>query len=293
VNPLTCLLARTIRTWLIDHGVIERGDVDLLWGDALEFGTGEYQQYSEGSFDALIAENVYTGQFFENQVQMTSHTMQAGLVPTERDDQNTCWSRRTTVPVVPSSMVTCLELVECGERDGPDGDPIDRTMTGEYPYVEFEYTADRPAPIVSTVACEIRSAGQVGAALAFSVLKLGPEDYIGRGRDRFLGNDVLLVLDGPIAVEAGDTVACGLAYRAGDDLGDLVFELRGPADADRRRLDIGEQRHRRNRAAFAEATGLDPSFDFCTPTETPGVTYQTVRGGERQTVYSGRIDPGS
>jgi hypothetical protein len=294
LNPLTCLLARRIRSWLYDVGAIPDGTITILWGDAFEFGVTEYPAYADEQFDVLIVENISTGLFTEYQLQLIAHAARQGLVET----CGSPWryeSARITTPVVPSSMVTSLELVELDEPLADRTDVVlSRTdltptpLTDEYPYAEFDFTAERSPAIVSTVRCRVHSAGRIDAITIFDRLQLGPGDYLGRDPERFLGSDVLLSLATPLSVEIGDRIVCGLAYETGDEITDAVVEVTRATDTESTwtSLDIDPEIHRRNRQQFADRTGLEPSFDLLSLPAGLRVRSEVVHDGRRHLVFT-------
>lgn len=294
LNPITCLLSRRIKQWLTTQEAMGSEAVSILWGDACRFTTAEYLNYPIDEFDLVVVENLSTGQLFEKQIQMVSHVHSAGLLSTVSGRDRAV--SPTGSQFVPSSMTTQIELVELESK--PDSErfragsthelqeQVTTVLTDTYPYVEFDYATEPSPAVISTVSVEAQSSGTVDAAALFSEIHLGTGEVIQRGSAAFVGSDVHLVFDDPLPVQTGDTVVCRIAYIAGDDPQDIVFEVANTTTDDaEHRWYLGHQRHQENSARFADRSGLD-QLRFYEGQQDTAVRYETVVDGTRRTVFT-------
>lgn len=279
LNPVTCVLADIITADLYRKGLLpKKNTVNIVWSDALKFGAVEYTQYTDTKFDALISENIYTGMFFELQMQMVSRVMDNNLVPVNREIINGFTHRSTTAEVVPEAMSSAVELVDLGdyEPDTPSevlidiedkGYGINKTLTNAYPYDILSYNVEEPSNVFVKLRYTIQQKGTVDAINIYSIVKLSDGDYIGRNENEFLSNDHIVHLNNSIPVKEGDEIILTLAYNEADAVTDGIFEVRKihkdqiPSEYDAR-LAISEREHEINKLQYKERNNIKQELDL-------------------------------
>lgn len=238
LNPVTCLLSDIIVRDLYQNGLIDRREsVNIVWSDALKFGEVEYTQYSDFKFDTIISENIYTGMFYELQMQMISRIMENDLVEVQREIINGYTHRTTSANLVPEAMASAAELVDLGEYEPSvasevlidvedKGYGVNKKLTRSYPYDILSYNVEEPSNIMVQIRYDIIESGKIDAINIYSVVKLSDGDYIVRNENEFLNNDHLVHLNKPVKVEEGDEVIATIAYNEADSVTDGIFEIR-------------------------------------------------------------------
>lgn len=236
LNPVTCILAEMIVTFLEDNGAIPRKSIEIFWGDALKFGKDEYKYFRGKKFDTVISENIYTGMFFELQMKMLSHILRDGLVETKMRFSHGFFAINTTASVVPEGMSSCVELVELEGYDfkRPTEVWLDlkkkgvkmNALTKDHVYDQIFFKVDEPSDVVSVIKFKALRNGEVNAVNFYSAIRMMTGDYIDRNENKFLNNDSLLILDKPVQVKKGDIVIVGVAYNEGDSVKDVILEVR-------------------------------------------------------------------
>ena len=280
LNPITCILSGIIVDDLYRQGLLDRKEsVNIVWGDALKFGRVEYEQYSDFIFDTIISENIYTGMFFELQMQMLSRLMDNKLVEVNREIINGQPHRKIMGGVVPSSMASAAELVDFGEYepdipsevliDIKDKDhDINKVLSEQQPYDIIDYNVEEPSDIFSKIRFTATETGNIDAINIYSVVKLSDGDYITRNENEFLSNDHIIHLNESISVKEGDEIIVTIGYNEADAVTDGIFEVRkvnedGSIPEDyQARLDISERDHEINKLQYKKNNNIKHELDL-------------------------------
>jgi len=280
LNPITCILSGIIIDDLYRNGLLDRKEsVNIVWGDALKFGRVEYKQYSDFTFDTVISENIYTGMFFELQMQMLSQLMDNKLVDVKRDIINGHPHRKIAGNVVPSSMASAAELIELENYD-PDvpsevlidiqekGHDISKKLTKPQPYDIMDYNIEEPSEILAKIRFKANKKGHVDAINIYSVVKLSDGDYITRNENEFLSNDHIIHLNESIFVNEGDELIVTIGFNESDSVTDGIFEVRKinnnnsiPENYDSR-LNIKERNHEINKLKYKTKNNIKHDLDL-------------------------------
>jgi len=280
LNPVTCVLSDIVVNDLYRVGILERKEsVNIVWGDALKFGRVEYKQYSDFTFDTVISENIYTGMFFELQMQMLSRIMENELVEVEREIINGYAHRAMNASVVPSSMASAAELVDFGDYEtdiasevlidiNEKGYDVEKVLAESQPYDIIDYNVEEPAGILAKIRFDIEEKGMIDAINIYSVVKLSDGDYITRNENEFLSNDHIVHLNESVEVDEGDEVVVTIAYNEADAVTDGIFEVRKvdddkgiPNDYDAR-LDVTEREHEINKLQFKKVNNIQHDLNL-------------------------------
>lgn len=271
LNPITCLLAKIIKEYLEKNKVIPKNSIDILWGDALEFGSKEYKEFKNKQFDVLISENIYTGMFFELQMKIISNILRNNLI---RREEKLVHGRMTLVAssaVIPEGMSSGAELVELSAHNLKTTNEVlldlkrkkikIRALTKDHIYDQLDFREDEVSSIISIVKFKILRNGSINAVNLSSTIRMMDGDYIDRNENKFLSNDSILILNKNIRVNKGDVIILGLAYNEADSIDDIILELRkmnrdgSVDDKYDARLNISANEHKNNINKFKRKNG--------------------------------------
>jgi hypothetical protein len=276
INPLTCILAKNIFDDLSEKGLVKRYSLDILWNDVLKFATEEHRRYFDETFDAVITENIYTGMFFELQMEMVKHILRTGLVETEKEMIKGVEKISSKAPVIPSAMSSGLQLAEVsGEWNEPMEVRLDfedrggevEALSKDHIYDQIDFSVVEEGDILSVMRFHVTEGGELNALLNYSTVRIKELDYIGRNENDFLNNDSIFFLNEPIQVEEGDQVIVGLAFNQSVAAKDLIIEVRkvreyGEPEAYDARLDVSERKQEINKSKFKTRNDVRQDLDL-------------------------------
>lgn len=265
-NLITVLLAKIIIEYMEENNVIPKDSITILWGDFLKFATEEYKNYRNKKFDVLISENIYTGMFYELQMQGINHVLDANLIKRSKEPDHgiyTYVAKATVIPKALSSMIQPVEVTNYKSRHISEtlidikklGAKV-KFLAPERIYDQIRFYAKEPLNIVSITKFKIQKDGILNGIDIASTVCMMDGDYIGRNENKFLSNDSILLLNKGIDVKKGDLVVVGLAYNSGDHIKDIILEVRklnkdGSANKDYdARLNISAYKHNENKRIF-------------------------------------------
>lgn len=280
LNPITVVLTDIIIEDMYVKGLLPRREsVNIVWSDALNFGVVEYDQYSDHTFDALISENIYTGMFYELQMQMISRVMENGLVRSDREIINGFTHRTTSANVIPEAMSSAAELVDLGEYKSDlasevlidieaNGYGVKKQLCDPQPYDTLEYSVEEPSNIMAKMRCQMKSSGSVDAINIYSIVRLSDGDYIMRNENEFLNNDHIIHLNKSIDVEEGDEILLTIAYNEADSIKDGIFEVRKIgkdghiSEEPDTRLNIDQRQHEINKLRYKDRNSIKQDLEL-------------------------------
>ena len=281
INPLTCILAKNIFDDLAEKGLFkrfERDNIKILWTDVLNFGTEEHRRFYGETFDTLISENIYTGMFYELQMEMIKHIIRTGFVEREEDIVKGVKKLKTSASVIPSAMSSGLQLAEVsGEQKEPVEVRLDfeerggevNTLSKDHIYDQMDFSAIEEPDILSVMRFHVTESGTLNALINYSAIRINQLDYIGRNENDFLNNDSIFFLNEPIEVEEGDQILVGLAFNQSVSAKDSIIEVRkvrddGEPESYDARLDVSERKHKINKAEFKSRNNVNQELDLKT-----------------------------
>ncbi len=213
INAVTAVFARRVVRRCEELGLIEPGRVTIRLGDALKYRP---EQDSE-PFNALIGENLYTGQFNELQVQMNDHLLR---FVARRDNK-----------IIPQGLVNGVELTEMpaeirkkirGRTDFVVKDlvnpAIPKSVTQPEAYDYLDLRKEQAIGVRNRVVKTIAKDGSIDTVTIFSLVQMSgkKEDLLYRNESDFLGNDHAIVLERQLVVKKGDQIEVFISYKAGD-----------------------------------------------------------------------------
>lgn len=222
INPITCLLAKCVVEYFEEKNIIPKDSIIIHWADALSFGREGNTMFSYADYDVVISENIYTGMFYEKQVQMMNRVhMDHRVKGSERE-----------YTVLPAGMDSYVQPVMLSESiQGRSHTAIDLQAKGilhtslaePLPYHSFDFTAQSDEKINRKVTFDIHESGCLDAILIYSCVTLTAHLSIERNENEFLNNDHIITLEKPISVKQGDKLQISLSYLAGSEVEDMML----------------------------------------------------------------------
>lgn len=212
INSVTADFAKRVVARCEQENIIGKGIVKITEADALDFQTNTQEKY-----DALISENIYTGQFYELQMQINNH-----LQRFVDSSQNKIIPSGLVSGVVLTSLSPELAAKVEGKRDFVADDFKnesfqEKTQPKPYDYINLKVREELGFrnSIVHTVAED----GKIDSVSIFSLVQMSDDegDYIRRNETKFLNDDIIIKLEDALDVKEGDEIEIYIAYRAADD----------------------------------------------------------------------------
>lgn len=163
------------------------------------------------SLDIIISENLYTGMFYEKQVQIMNR-----LVSFLKKDGTT----------VPRGMRMGIALAEVSFPRKPHGQemfvPLDwgkklqiRQLSGDCPYETLHFDTVNPEGVDTIIRLPILRSGNANAVIIWSEVLLGGTRIIRRKDTIFLNNDIVIALKKSHFVKKGDSCSFRIKYNFG------------------------------------------------------------------------------
>lgn len=189
--------------------------IQFIKGDATRFNDRDM-------FSVLISENIYTGMFYEKQVQI-SNSLQKNLVAGYK--------------AIPSKMISYVTLAETifPSKNYSDKElfvPIEhkKSMTfnlisEKVPYNKLDFTQYNEEVFNSTLKIKILHSGTINSLYITSDVYM-PSGKIIYGKDTiFFNNDIVISVKKSLKVQKGDIVSIYIKYRAGDNPHDMQLDI--------------------------------------------------------------------
>jgi predicted RNA methylase len=210
INPSIYLLADRIKNHLIGLGLI-RNNIKFILGDArlAQLGT---------QADMLISENLYTGMFFEKQVQITrslSVFLKAKPVFVPSGIRSYLNLAYTSLPI--NNQIELRVISEIYEA------PVLHSDIYEYDQIHFGNMFKDKISFIGNVT--VTKTGTVNSLIISSEVMLYEDRLISRYDTIFMNNDILLLLPNKIEVNMGDVVSVKISYLYGSNPIDSVIIL--------------------------------------------------------------------
>lgn len=202
INPATFRLARDIENYLIESKVLNH-EPKLLLGDATKIHMPE-------KADIIVNENIYTGIFFENQVQIMRHMKRflkkGGIMIPESLHSHVILSE-TVFPHTPKHRELFVPMHEKNIKSKM------LSKASEYDILDFNEKIS--SGINKTLTMPVTKSGALNSVLIYTDVFMPSGKKVGRNATRFLNNDIILALHPSSTVEKGDIVRLHLSYPYG------------------------------------------------------------------------------
>ena len=211
INPKIFMLANDIKKYLIGLGLIE-DNIKFILGDA------RLAQVNIKA-DVLISENLYTGMFFEKQVQITRSLVNflkpgAILIP----DGMRSYFNLTHVSLPNVKQIELRVVSDINEV------PVLLSDICEYDTIRFCNTVKDEISYSGNV--RVKKGGVINSILISSDVLLSDNKIISRYDTIFMNNDILLLVPENIEVREGDVLSVRISYSYGSNPKDSVIEIK-------------------------------------------------------------------
>ena len=202
LNPATLKLAQRTKKNFSDIA-----NINFVAGNAIKF-------HSKQKYDLIINENIYTGLFFEKQVEI-SNNLQRFLKPQgevlPRGITNTFRLCRAFYPKTPHHKELFVRYEE-----GKKPIPL-RYLSGETVYNEIDFKKNNRLSVHGKAIVQIGKNGLLNGIRISSYVNLPSGRIIDRLETKFLNNDIVLAVVPSVEVKRGDKVGVSLDYSCGDN----------------------------------------------------------------------------
>ncbi|MSU55820.1 MAG: methyltransferase domain-containing protein [Candidatus Taylorbacteria bacterium] len=202
INPAVFELAEKIKEHLETRRLIPPASVTFFLHDAMTFTPPE-------KVDVLISENIYTGMFFEYQVQITNHLLshlRPGGISIPKTMRSFVSLTETHFPRTPKDKELFIPSEESGKE------MTYALLSDPHQYDDINFSAVSPVSVDRTLVIEAKSSGSLNGLLIYSEVLLPSGKVIGKDDTTFLNNEIVVALSPSISVTKGDKVKLALAY---------------------------------------------------------------------------------
>ncbi len=170
--------------------------------------------------DIIISENIYTGMFFEKQIDIVRFLKKS----LKHDGQ-----------FIPSGLKSSFFLcnINCGEKLKKNKLYVVSEMKYNPTYLSSRYTYDNiffknvsNLGVKSKTDLTIDRTGEINSLLICSDVLLPTGKYISRFDTKFMNNDILISIPNSIKVEKGDKIRVSLSYLYGSNPSDAKILIK-------------------------------------------------------------------
>lgn len=214
LNKNIYTLAKSIRTFFYDKNILIKNSVELTHGNAFKYSPKE-------KADVIISENIYTGMFYEKQVQIMNH-----LLP---------HLKRNGI-VIPSVLTMGIALVNASFPNSAKHGELfvvnehkDKlnmnVLSNDVIYSTLDFKKKNSTEVDKKIAFTAKKMGVVNGVLIWSTVMLPNGKIIKRQDTIFLNNDILLSLGKTKNITKGDIIIMHLKYTFGSSPRDALFDF--------------------------------------------------------------------
>lgn len=176
----------------------------------------------DDKFSVVISENIYTGMFYEKQVQIVN-SLRDYLAP--------------GYIAIPNRMISFVSLSETNFPNGTYSDkelfvPLEHENTLSYkllskkvPYNDLDFTKKTNEKILFSGDITINEDSTINSIFISSEVHLPSKAVIEGKETIFFNNDIIVGCKPSIEARKGDIISVNIAYRAGDNPHDMKLEL--------------------------------------------------------------------
>jgi predicted RNA methylase len=216
INPEVFKLANAIRIHLEKKNLIPLGSVKFFLNDATVFVPSE-------KVDVIISENIYTGMFFEYQVQIMNHLIKflnkGGICIPQKLSSFISFSE-TVFPRKPKHKELFIPSQEKKEKISY------KLLSDPYRYDEIDFTKVSDTSVRYSKSNSLKRGGLFNSFLIYSEVVMPDGCVIGKDDTTFLNNEIIIAVDPPIKFEKGDKVRLDIEYPHGGKPDDLSLSVK-------------------------------------------------------------------
>ena len=179
---------------------------------------------SDQKFDCIISENIYTGMFYEKQVQIMNNLIQF---------------LKSDGKIIPSKMISYFSLCEISQDLSPQKsslivvNDISKNMVRSYKilskpiaYSILRFSEQNQEKLNYSTMVKINRGGIINSMYIKANVYM-PSGKMIRGSDTtFLGNDIVIPIKKILRVEKGEEVKISIFYRYGDNPKNIEIDLK-------------------------------------------------------------------
>ena len=200
INKNVYTLAKYIKNYLISKKLISN-NLDFVLGDARNIRL-------KNKVDIIISENLYTGMFFEKQIDIVT-TIRRNL--------------KEEGVFIPSGIKSSFALLEVISKKNNGGklyivseNKINFVkLSDEFMYDDIRFKDIKRKWVIFKSKIFIKKSGVINSLLISSEVLLPSGLIIGRHDTKFMNNDIVVLIDRPLIVKRGDIVFVSIKYKYG------------------------------------------------------------------------------
>ncbi len=216
LNKKVLQLALKIKNDLVKRGVVVNDKLSFLQRNAILFKSND-------KFDVVICENIYTGMFYEKQVEIMNNLrklLNIGGV------------------VIPSEMLNHAQLCEIESENKIPAKSLlipavernlkftNKKLSNLLLYNKLNFKENNGSRCKATIEFKIKRSGVANALLLTSDIVMPSKKVIKGSKTFFFNNDIFLSLESPLRFEKGDCVLMTISYKYGSKPEDTVIRLK-------------------------------------------------------------------
>ncbi len=214
LNQKIFLLAKNILKTFYKKNIFAKNAIRFLKKDATQY-------IPIKKADVIISENIYTGMFYEKQIQIMNHLV--------------TYLKKGGI-VIPSKLVMGLTLVGAVFPDGEQ--KKDLFVVSEYKngllsqdfsqaiiYETLHFNKKNKLRVNKKIKLKIKKTGEANAVLLWNKVFLPDGNIIDRFDTVFLNNDIIIPLSEMKQVKRGDTITLHIRYTFGSLPKDALFKI--------------------------------------------------------------------
>lgn len=216
INPTVFALAQDIKNHLEKKDLIPQSSIKFFLQDATSFVPPQ-------SVDVLISENMYTGMFYEYQVQISNNLLAyvtPGGISIPQKIRSFFSLAEALFPHEPADKELFIALPRKGRE-------IPYTFLSapiQYDEINFSQMSSEMLDLNSVVVAE--QDGSINGLAIYSEVVMPSGKTIGKDDTEFLNNEILLAICPNIPVKKGDIIQYSLHYSYGCKPQDAILKLR-------------------------------------------------------------------
>lgn len=203
INKNVYILANQIKDYLTKRRLIK----DNIFYNLVDMKNANFKD----KVDIIISENLYTGMFFEKQIQIVRN-LQKNL--------------KKSGVFIPSGIKSFFVLSEAVLRERHDGDMLYivsenkinfSRLSDEVVYDDIQFKTINSNWLVFNKVVLIKKSGIINSILINSEVLLPSGKVIGRNDTEFMNNGILIIINKPLKVIKGNVVIVSIKYIYGSD----------------------------------------------------------------------------
>ncbi|OHA20862.1 MAG: hypothetical protein A2849_04260 [Candidatus Taylorbacteria bacterium RIFCSPHIGHO2_01_FULL_51_15] len=216
LNPEVLDLASKIKNHLAKQGVIDESSIHFRLADATTYSPSI-------AADVLVSENLYTGMFYEKQVDIMNNLLshaRKDAICIPKGLKSYVSLAETVFPREPKHA----EMFVPGSEQGFDMKSNVLSETFEYDYIDF--TKKAPSGLDRDITLNIIRPGKVNSLLIGTEVLMPSGRVIGRHETVFLNNDIIIAIESIQSVVPKSRMSVRIKYAYGSRPEEGLFEVK-------------------------------------------------------------------